>query len=80
MSVISAATVRPLRGVGGFFALTLDTAVAIVTPPFAWRELIEQVSFLARVRRRWLDGPGARKRLVGAGISRRSRMHVDTLR
>jgi phospholipid/cholesterol/gamma-HCH transport system permease protein len=40
---------RPLRGVGGVVALALDTAVAIVTRPFAWREFLEQVWFLARV-------------------------------
>jgi phospholipid/cholesterol/gamma-HCH transport system permease protein len=49
MSVISTAAARPLRGVGGFFALTLDTAVGMITPPFAWREFMEQVWFLARV-------------------------------
>jgi phospholipid/cholesterol/gamma-HCH transport system permease protein len=28
---------KPLREVGGFFALSLDIAVQMVRPPFAWR-------------------------------------------
>jgi len=49
--VISATTTiqRPFRGVGGFFALSLDTFVAIVRPPFAWREFLLQAWFVARV-------------------------------
>lgn len=44
-----ATALRPLRGVGGFFAMALDTFVALFTPPFAWREFLEQTWFVARV-------------------------------
>ena len=40
---------KPLREVGGFFALSLDIAVQMVRPPFAWREFIHQAWFVARV-------------------------------
>lgn len=40
---------KPVRSVGGFFAMTLDTFVAMFRPPFAWRELILQTWFVARV-------------------------------
>jgi phospholipid/cholesterol/gamma-HCH transport system permease protein len=40
---------KPLREVGSFFALSLDTLVQMVRPPFAWRELIHQSWFVARV-------------------------------
>jgi phospholipid/cholesterol/gamma-HCH transport system permease protein len=40
---------KPVREVGGFFALSLDTLVQAVRPPFAWREFILQVWFIARV-------------------------------
>lgn len=40
---------KPLRGIGGFFAMSLDTAVATFTPPFAWREFVLQTWFVARV-------------------------------
>ena len=39
----------PIRAVGGFFALSLDTFVAMFTPPFAWREFLIQIWFIARV-------------------------------
>jgi phospholipid/cholesterol/gamma-HCH transport system permease protein len=39
----------PLRTVGGFFAMALDVMVLIFRPPFAWRELIVQSWFVARV-------------------------------
>ena len=35
--------------VGGFFAMALDTFVAMFKPPFAWREFILQTWFVARV-------------------------------
>jgi phospholipid/cholesterol/gamma-HCH transport system permease protein len=37
------------RGVGEFFAMALDTMVLMFRPPFAFRELILQVWFVARV-------------------------------
>lgn len=40
---------KPLVGVGGFFAMTADTVVLMFRPPFAWRELIKQAWFVARV-------------------------------
>jgi phospholipid/cholesterol/gamma-HCH transport system permease protein len=39
----------PIRAVGGFYAMALDTVIAMVRPPFAWRELILQTWFVARV-------------------------------
>jgi phospholipid/cholesterol/gamma-HCH transport system permease protein len=49
MTGAASAVARPFRGVGSFFAMALDTLVAIVTPPLAWREFLDQVWFLARV-------------------------------
>jgi phospholipid/cholesterol/gamma-HCH transport system permease protein len=40
---------KPLREVGGFFALSLDILLQMVRPPFAWREFIHQAWFVARV-------------------------------
>lgn len=40
---------KPVRAVGGFFAMTLDTLVALFTPPFAWREFVNQTWFVTRV-------------------------------
>jgi phospholipid/cholesterol/gamma-HCH transport system permease protein len=40
---------KPVRGVGGFYAMALDTFVAMFRPPFAWREFISQSWFVARV-------------------------------
>jgi phospholipid/cholesterol/gamma-HCH transport system permease protein len=48
--MISTSTLsKPLRGVGGFFALMLDTFVLIPRKPFAWREFLLQSWFVARV-------------------------------
>lgn len=38
-----------VREVGSFFALSLDIAVQALRPPFAWREFLFQVWFIARV-------------------------------
>ncbi|HJT95358.1 MAG TPA: ABC transporter permease [Mycobacterium sp.] len=43
------AAVKPMRAVGGFFAMALDTIVMMFKPPFAWRELVLQTWFVARV-------------------------------
>jgi len=43
------AALAPVRGVGDFFALALDTFVAMFKWPFAWREFLEQTWFVARV-------------------------------
>jgi phospholipid/cholesterol/gamma-HCH transport system permease protein len=40
---------KPVRGVGGFFAMSLDTLVQSVHPPFAWGEFIQQCWFVTRV-------------------------------
>lgn len=40
---------KPFRGVGGFFAMSLDTFVLMFKPPFAWREFLTQSWFVARV-------------------------------
>ncbi|MGV0795539.1 ABC transporter permease [Mycolicibacterium elephantis] len=39
----------PFATVGKFFAMTLDTFVLAFRRPFAWRELLEQAWFVARV-------------------------------
>jgi phospholipid/cholesterol/gamma-HCH transport system permease protein len=43
------AVATPLREVGSFFAMSLDTFVQAVHPPFAWREFVLQCWFVARV-------------------------------
>ncbi|WP_036426750.1 MULTISPECIES: ABC transporter permease [unclassified Mycobacterium] len=40
---------KPLGAVGEFFAMSLDTLVAMFQPPFAWREYVLQTWFVARV-------------------------------
>ena len=40
---------KPLREVGSFIAMSLDTVVQAFRPPFFWREVIEQCWFIARV-------------------------------
>src|SRR5215213_3576265 len=40
---------KPVRALGGFFAMTLDTFVQMFKPPFAWKEYILQSWFVARV-------------------------------
>jgi phospholipid/cholesterol/gamma-HCH transport system permease protein len=48
--VISLASVsKPAAAIGGFFAMALDVLVAIPRRPFAWRELVLQSWFVARV-------------------------------
>ena len=41
--------VKPFRGFGGFLAMALDTFVCMFRRPFAWRELLLQTWFVARV-------------------------------
>ncbi|MCX2934747.1 ABC transporter permease [Mycobacterium sp. CVI_P3] len=45
----SYALTKPVRAMGGFFAMTLDTFVLMFKPPFAWREYLLQTWFVARV-------------------------------
>jgi phospholipid/cholesterol/gamma-HCH transport system permease protein len=40
---------RQFRGIGDFFAMTLDTFVLIPRRPFAWRDFLKQSWFVARV-------------------------------
>ncbi|BDB44333.1 MULTISPECIES: MlaE family ABC transporter permease [Mycobacterium] len=40
---------KPMREIGGFIALALDTFIQALRPPFFWREIIEQCWFIARV-------------------------------
>jgi phospholipid/cholesterol/gamma-HCH transport system permease protein len=47
--VTTATLVKPVREVGSFYALSLDTFVHMVRPPFAWREFVNQTWFVARV-------------------------------
>lgn len=41
--------VKPIRGIGEFYAMTLDTVVLLFKPPFEWREFILQFWFISRV-------------------------------
>jgi phospholipid/cholesterol/gamma-HCH transport system permease protein len=43
------AILKPVRGVGEFYAMALDTLIAIPRRPFAWREFFLQCWFIARV-------------------------------
>ena len=40
---------KPFKGLGGFFAMALDTFVCMFRRPFAWREYLLQTWFVARV-------------------------------
>jgi phospholipid/cholesterol/gamma-HCH transport system permease protein len=40
---------RPLSALGAFFAMSLDCAVLMFKPPWAWREFLLQTWFVARV-------------------------------
>jgi len=40
---------KPMREIGSFIAMSLDTFVQALRPPFFWRECIEQCWFIARV-------------------------------
>jgi phospholipid/cholesterol/gamma-HCH transport system permease protein len=40
---------KPIRAIGDFFAMSLDTFVLMFKPPFAWREFLLQTWFVARV-------------------------------
>jgi phospholipid/cholesterol/gamma-HCH transport system permease protein len=43
------AIAKPLREMGGFYAMSLDIIAQFFRPPFAWREFIDQTWFVARV-------------------------------
>jgi phospholipid/cholesterol/gamma-HCH transport system permease protein len=46
---VRTAALTPLRGIGAFFAMAVDTLILIPRRPFAWRELLLQCWFIARV-------------------------------
>jgi phospholipid/cholesterol/gamma-HCH transport system permease protein len=51
-SLMAAATrdlTKPARALGEFFAMSLDTLVQMFRPPWAWREFLFQMWFVARV-------------------------------
>ena len=45
----SDSVVKPVRAIGDFFAMSLDTLVQMFRPPWAWREFLLQSWFVARV-------------------------------
>ena len=47
--IIAQVATKPVRAIGGFFAMSLDTFVLMCRPPFAWREYVIQTWFVARV-------------------------------
>jgi phospholipid/cholesterol/gamma-HCH transport system permease protein len=47
--VLAVLQVNPLRAVGDFWAMVMDTFVLTFKPPFAWREFVLQTWFVARV-------------------------------
>lgn len=47
--IAGAQVAKPLQGVGGFFAMALDTLMLMPRRPFAWREFVIQAWFVARV-------------------------------
>ncbi len=47
--ISSAKAGKPVRALGGFFAMALDTLVLMPRRPFAWREFLLQSWFVARV-------------------------------
>lgn len=48
-TVSSGVAAKPVRAVGDFFAMTLDSFVLMLTRPLAWREFVLQTWFVARV-------------------------------
>ncbi|BBZ59126.1 MlaE family ABC transporter permease [Mycolicibacterium monacense] len=47
--VAQSVAAKPMRALGGFFAMSLDAFVQMFRPPFAWREFLLQTWFVARV-------------------------------
>lgn len=47
--VATSPVAKPLREIGAFTAMSLDTMVQFVRPPWAWREFVQQSWFVARV-------------------------------
>ena len=40
---------KPMNALGEFFTLSIETLVTVVRKPWAWREILEQIWFVARV-------------------------------
>lgn len=49
MTSPASAVARPLKPIGSFFAMCIDTFIAMFKPPFQWREFIQQAWFIASV-------------------------------
>ena len=47
--VTTSSLVKPVNALGDFFVLSGETFAASLRRPFAWRELLEQIAFVARV-------------------------------
>lgn len=47
--VTAQSAAKPVRALGDFFAMSLDTFVQMFRPPWAWREFLLQTWFVARV-------------------------------
>ncbi len=47
--VVADDAIKPVRALGEFYAMCLDTFVQMFRPPWAWRELLLQSWFVARV-------------------------------
>lgn len=45
----TSAALKPFRGIGGLFAMSIDTFICMFQRPFAWREYLVQTWFVARV-------------------------------
>jgi phospholipid/cholesterol/gamma-HCH transport system permease protein len=45
----TAIAAKPMNALGQFFVLSIESLVAVVRGPWAWRELLEQIWFVARV-------------------------------
>jgi phospholipid/cholesterol/gamma-HCH transport system permease protein len=45
----STAFAKPMNALGQFFLLSIESLVAVARGPWAWRELLEQIWFVARV-------------------------------
>ena len=43
------ALAKPIRSIGDFFAMSIDTFIYMFRPPWAWREFLLQTWFVARV-------------------------------
>jgi len=47
--VITDSAAKPVRALGDFFAMSLDTFVQLFRPPWAWREFLLRAWFVVRV-------------------------------